>query len=219
MPRKPKIQPSSPDDAAAVPVPDPTALDEVAVPARRGRKPKAAALSFASPAAADVGSPAANDAGAEAPKAGLTKALGREGPGRKPKQAAGVEAALSFQDDAAEPQGQAPGQPKAEASLDLAGDDAPAAAVVAQADAAADSDPVQPGRDPVSPVSEAAPSGPTANAFVPAAPAARWDRTTDRVQFDWPAIERVAAQDGPNQAVAKLLVAARAVGASSRWPF
>jgi len=39
------------------------------------------------------------------------------------------------------------------------------------------------------------------------------------VRFDWPAIERVAAQGGPNQAMAKLLVAARAEGAQSRWPF
>ena len=40
----------------------------------------------------------------------------------------------------------------------------------------------------------------------------------DTVQFDWPAIERTAAEDGPNQGMAKLLVAARAEGANSRWP-
>ena len=51
-----------------------------------------------------------------------------------------------------------------------------------------------------------------------AKPAARWERDADTVQFDWPAIERTAAQDGPNQAMAKLLVAARAEGANSRWP-
>ena len=200
-------------------MPEPAAPDEVAVPARRGRKPKAAALSFASPPAADVGSPASDDAGAEAPKAGPAKAPGRKGQGRKPRQAAGAEAAPSIQDDIAEPQGQAPGQPEDEASLDLTGDDAPAAATASQADAAADSDPVQPGRDPVSPVTETAQSVLDTDASVPAAPAAHWDRTTDRVQFDWPAIERVAAQDGPNQAMAKLLVAARAEGTSSRWPF
>jgi len=49
-------------------------------------------------------------------------------------------------------------------------------------------------------------------------PAAHWDRVTDTVQFDWPAIERTAAEDGPNQDMAKLLVAARAEGANSRWP-
>jgi len=38
------------------------------------------------------------------------------------------------------------------------------------------------------------------------------------VRFDWPAIERTASQDGPNQGMAKLLIAARAEGANSRWP-
>ncbi len=52
----------------------------------------------------------------------------------------------------------------------------------------------------------------------PAQPAARWDPASDGVTFDWPAIERTAARDGPNQAMAKLLVAARAKGANSRWP-
>jgi hypothetical protein len=49
--------------------------------------------------------------------------------------------------------------------------------------------------------------------------AAKWDRATDSVTFDWPAIEQAAAQDGPNQGMAKLLIAARAEGATSRWPF
>jgi len=52
----------------------------------------------------------------------------------------------------------------------------------------------------------------------PATPAARWDRASDRASFDWPAIERIAAQHGPNQAMAKLVIAARAEGAHSRWP-
>ncbi len=52
-----------------------------------------------------------------------------------------------------------------------------------------------------------------------AKPAAQWDRATGTVRFDWAEIERTAAQEGPNQAMAKLLVAARAEGASSRWPF
>ena len=49
-------------------------------------------------------------------------------------------------------------------------------------------------------------------------PAASWDRATDTVHFDWAEIERTAAQDGPNQAMGKLLVAARAEGANARWP-
>ena len=37
--------------------------------------------------------------------------------------------------------------------------------------------------------------------------------------FDWPAIEAVAAVSGANQAMAKLLLAARSEGTNSRWPF
>ena len=82
-----------------------------------------------------------------------------------------------------------------------------------------DSGPVEPDLEPGRSVNEAAPSFPDTGVSVPAGPAADWDRTTDRVQFDWPAIERVAAQDGPNHGVSKLLIAARAEGAHSRWPF
>ena len=39
------------------------------------------------------------------------------------------------------------------------------------------------------------------------------------MRFDWAEIERAASHEGPNQAMAKLLVAARAEGANSRWPF
>lgn len=218
MTRKPKIQPS-PDNAAAVPVLGSTAPEEAAAPTRRGRKARAAALPFASPPVADVASPAPDDAGAGAPEAGPAKAPGRKGQSRKPKQAAGGQVVPSTQDSAAEPQDQAPGQPEVGAHSDLAGDDAPAAATAPQARTGADSDSVQPDRDPASPASGAAQSAPEAEASVSARPAARWDRTTDRVQFDWPAIERVAAEGGPNQAMAKLLVAAWAEGARSRWPF
>ncbi len=217
MARKPKTQPSP--DVPAVPAPGSAAPGEAAAPARRGRKPKAATLSFAPPAAADVGSPAPDDAGADVPKAGLTKALGRKGLGRKPKQAVGAEAVPSIQDGAAEPPGQAPREPETEANPDLTGDAALAAAAVPQAETAADSDPVQPDRDPVSTASKAAQSVREAGAPVPAKSAAHWDRATDAVEFDWPEIERMAAQDGPNQGMAKLLLAARAEGASSRWPF
>lgn len=53
----------------------------------------------------------------------------------------------------------------------------------------------------------------------PLKPAAHWDRATDSVVFDWLSIEHTAATGGPNQAMAKLLLAARAEGANSRWPF
>lgn len=49
--------------------------------------------------------------------------------------------------------------------------------------------------------------------------AVHWDLPTDTATFDWLAIEQVAAAQGPNQGMAKLLLAARAEGANSRWPF
>ncbi len=203
MARKPKTQPSP----------------EAAIPARRGRKPKAAAPSPELPLAASAGDPAADDAGADAPRGGPTKAPGRRGPGRKPKQAAGAEIAPAVPDNAAGPQGQASLQPEAEAILGLIEDHAPTAAAASQAEATADSDPAHSDLGLGRSADEAAQPSPEAGAFVPDKPAAHWDRTTDRVQFDWPAIERAAAQDGPNQGIAKLLVAARAEGAQSRWPF
>ena len=69
---------------------------------------------------------------------------------------------------------------------------------------------------------EAPPSPPAETddaAATPANAAVTWDRATDSVTFDWPEIERTASQVGPNQAMAKLLVAARAEGTRSRWPF
>ena len=171
------------------------------------------------PSASRQDDPAPSGVEADAPTAAPTKAPGRKGQGRKPKQAAGSEAVALIQDGATELQNQTPGQPEAKVSPDLVEADAPAVAAAPQAETAADSDPVQPDRDPVSPVSKAVQSVPEIKATVPAAPAAHWDRTTDRVRFDWPAIERVAVQDGPNQGMAKLLVAARAEVAGSRWPF
>ncbi len=216
MARKPKAQ-LHPDVAAALPVAL-AAMDDAPAPARRSRTAKASAPS-PEPSASRQDDPALSGVEAEAPTAAPTKAPGRRGPGRKPKQAAGSEAAASIQDGAMELQDQTPDQPEAEASLDLTGADAPAAAVAAQAEAAVGRDPVQPDRGPVSSADEAAQSVPKAETPVPAKPAAHWDQMTDKVQFDWPAIERVAAQDGPNQVMAKLLVAARAEGAGSRWPF
>ncbi len=213
MARKPKTQPS-PDTAAPVPMLEPATPDEAAIPACRGRKPKDAALLSAPPSTAST-----DGAEADVPTAAPTKAPGRRGAGRKAKQAVGAETAAAVQDEVAGPQGQAPGRPEAEASPGLTEAGAPAAAAVLQAEAAADSDPVQPDRDPVSSAGEAARSAPDAETSLSAKPAAHWDRRADLVRFDWPAIEQTAAQDGLNQAMAKLLLAARAEGARSRWPF
>lgn len=209
MARKPKAQPN----------PDLPAPGETAVPARRGRKPKAAAPPPELPVTAGDGSPATDDAEADVLTGGSTKVPSRRGPGRKPKQAAGAEIALAVQDDAAGPQDQTSHQPEAEALPDLIEDDARAAAAATRIEAAADSSFTQPDLNPGRSADEAAQPSPRADAFAPAKPAAHWDRTTDGMQFDWPAIEQAAAQDSPNQGMAKLLLAARAEGAQSRWPF
>lgn len=78
--------------------------------------------------------------------------------------------------------------------------------------------PVSAGEGNGVPADGTAPAPPSQNTPTPAKAAARWDRATDTVQFDWPEIERTASQGGPNQVMAKLLVAARAEGANSRWP-
>ena len=57
---------------------------------------------------------------------------------------------------------------------------------------------------------------PGLNAPSPTKPAAQWDRATDTMRLDWPAIERTAAAGSLNQGMAKLLIAARADGAYSR---
>ncbi len=65
--------------------------------------------------------------------------------------------------------------------------------------------------------SEPAPA--PAKAAAASKPAAQWDPAADTVRFDWAEIEQTASRPGPNQVMAKLLVAARAEGAGSRWPF
>ena len=72
--------------------------------------------------------------------------------------------------------------------------------------------------------SVAAPAARSSTSLASVAPkaassAARWNADTGMASFDWPVIEAVAATTGPNQAMAKLLLAARAEGANSRWPF
>ena len=85
------------------------------------------------------------------------------------------------------------------------------------------SEPMDAGSAPTEAVAETTPAEPTPSAAehaaAPSKPAARWDPAADTVQFDWPEIEQTASRPGPNQVMAKLLVAARAEGATSRWPF
>jgi hypothetical protein len=209
MARKPKTQPST-EAAAAVPVPE-----LATAPARRGRKPKAP--SPALPLMVRDDDPATDAAEAGASEAGPTNAPGRRGPGRKPKQRAGAEAATLPQDTAVEQAG-AMANPSAAGLGQLpAEDDAAVAERVVPLREAAAGDAGHGG----APAGTAAPSAVPAAIGVVAASrtvsAARWDRATDAVRFDWPGIERIASAAGPNQGMAKLLVAARAEGASSRW--
>ncbi len=94
----------------------------------------------------------------------------------------------------------------------------PTAASASQVDDAAGGGPPQPDADSGGSTVEAAQPSAEMDAPTPTRPAARWDQDTGMVRFDWPEIERTAAQEGPNQGTAKLLVAARAEGANSRWP-
>lgn len=69
------------------------------------------------------------------------------------------------------------------------------------------------------PEAEPAAPLPAEDAATPSKPAAHWDAAAGTARFDWPEIERTASRPGPNQVMAKLLIAACAEGANSRWPF
>jgi len=177
-------------------------LDGAPAPVRRGRKPNAAALPEL-PAMTDSDDAGGTDtAGATPNVATMEDAPVRRRPGRPRKQAA--EPSSSPQEDAGgQPEPDA-GQPDALTTPAPVGGDAMIAemAYPVSGDAGGDAAPPPNDQD-------------TAH---PAQPAAHWDRATDTVRFEWAEIERTAAQSGPNQAMAKLLVAARAEGANSRWP-
>jgi len=194
MARKPKSAPSNePELSANEPQPSP---DETPVPARRGRKKAPAAISGPAPADDDAAAPALS-------MTGSPPAKGRKSPGRRKA------APPSLLDQALEQQPEpdmASSGPAAEPAS--AGDDTMIAEMAC---------PVRAGDASAAPSTNATPQSLPHDA-PPAKPAAQWDRATDTVQFDWPEIERTASQDGPNQVMAKLLVAARAEGANSRWP-
>ena len=175
-------------------------------PARRSRKPKAELGELALAAGGD----------AEPAEALPDEAPARGKPGRKPKVR--PEAALpAMAGD--EPPAMVVDQLDAMAEPAPAGDDAMIAEMAGPVSAGGEGSagegsapgPASADADGMSPA-----SGPVGSEPLP--PAAWWDRASDRVRFDWPAIERTASQEGPHQAMAKLLVAARAEGAHSRWP-
>jgi len=215
MARKPKIPPST-EATATVSGQKRAAKDVTPVSVGKGRKPKTAARTPELATAVESGHAVTvgADAGVHAPDTRDTPARGRQG--RVPKPTASTPTAPLLQEDAKERRGRKSIQPEAE--LEPIGDDAPNAEVISPIEIAADSDAAPPVTDLGAPTIEAATSSPSPDTSVPSKPAAHWDRAADTVRFDWPEIERTASQAGPNQGMAKLLVAARAEGANSRWP-
>ena len=143
----------------------------------------------------------------------------RAWPGRKPRQPVDDAATLLPQDDVQE-QGQlgaSMDQPETVQPIPDAGN-ASTAEMEVHGISAASSDAASDDGDPDRSADDAVPLLPGLETVTRAKPAAHWDRVTDVVQFDWAEIERTASQDGPNQIMAKLLIAARAEGANSRWP-
>lgn len=198
-------------------------------PARRGRKPRAAETPVETPAEplstmdSDdmVAGSSDADAGISAPSE--KPARGRPGPKPKPR---GVEAATPVQQVKRKP-GRPPRTP---APAPEPAVENPQSAELASPVSAPSKGAKGPGRTvadtasagaaapiPASP-KLASPKLASSKSASPVKPAAQWDRATDTVQFDWAAVEQTASQDGPNQVMAKLLIAARAEGANSRWP-
>lgn len=222
MARKPKPT-RSVEALAATAEPELPVLGEAPAPVRRGRPPKPAETPPPSSAAEDDSVAAADIAAAGDDMAANTEAdapdtLSKRRQGRKPKPSGGATAPFSRDEPrrAMAKRGRKPGdaEPAAETedaalSAEAADEDGPAAGSGANARNAAGGKPAD----------EAAPSSVVSGPTASSRPAAHWDRATGTVQFDWPEIERTASQDGPNQVMAKLLVAARAEGAHSRWPF
>lgn len=206
MARKPKIAPST--EAATVSGQKRAAKDVTPASVGKGRKPKTASRM------PEVATAVESGYAAEGVDAADTPARGRQD--RMPEQAAGTAAAPLLQEDAKGRRGRKSIQLKAE--LQRIGGDAQNAEVVAPIEIAAGGDAAPPVTDPSAPTIEAATSSSSLDTSVPSKPTAQWDRATDTVRFDWPEIDRTALQEGPNQGMAKLLVAARAEGANSRWP-
>ena len=137
---------------------------------------------------------------------------------RKPKATQAAEAAVL---DATPTPARRGRPPRAKTMLQPPAEDSMAASMGVEDAGAATEPDAAPIPKPMS--ADNAPAEPTpAPAETAAAPlksAAQWDPAADTVQFDWPEIEQTASRPGPNQVMAKLLVAARAEGANSRWPF
>ena len=223
MARKSKAAPVA-DVAQVVASAAPTISDDAPAPVRRGRKPKSATMSPQPANIVDNGDAAARTVAAvAADTASMDEGDQpiRARPGRKPKQPINDAATLLPQDHAQEQPDASMDQPETAQPAPDGGDVLMAEMDVHSADGIADAESSNTSSGNVGPdtaTDDAVPLLPGLETAARAKPAAHWDRVTDAVQFDWAEIERTASQDGPNQAMAKLLVAARAEGANSRWP-
>lgn len=218
MARKPK--PSRPTEAsAAAAEPELPMLNEAPAPVRRGRPPKSAKAPLPSSAAADDSVAGTDVAGADEAGADARDIPPKRRQGRKPKLPAGAVAVPLSRDEprrVKRQQGRKPDDAESAAepggavrSAEGGDEDGMPAGSDADQQNVAESQAADEAATP------AAVSGPMASSK----PVAQWDASTDTVQFDWSEIERTASQGGPNQIMAKLLIAARAEGAQSRWPF
>ena len=215
MARKPKAQ-LHPDVAAALPVAL-AAMDDAPAPARRGRKAKAGAPSPELSTSGHDDTPAGGIE-ANADSAAQAEVPRRKGPHRSPKSPAIAATAPLPEGGASGRRGPKRRTPQPDATPKWVGNEAQSHEGKPQTESDASTDPVPMDTAPAIPSDDAQPPLPGLDAPSSAQPAAHWDRAMDTVRFDWPAIERTATQGGPNQGMAKLLVAARAEGANSRWP-
>ena len=215
MARKPKTASNNEPDTsidAALP-----ALSDAVTPVRRGRKPKTVGLPEPL-AMMDSDDAVGGTVDADGSVAEPIAAPVRKRPGPKPKQRAGAAEAAPLQSGAAEKPGRKARAPDAILEPVPTADSMSNAEVEARQQQAYGYKAATLETTPATAAGDAAPTGSGQNMATSAKPAAHWDRGTDTVRFEWVEIEQTAAQDGPNQAMAKLLVAARAEGANSRWP-
>ena len=206
MARKPKTAPSGGDKTR---VEDSASVSEGATVRKRGRLKSLPASAQPAPAITtsdqdrnqNIGEAGGGAVGLEEPRV-------RRRPGPRPKHLDEKGAARQLGQDAKPKRGQKARLP----ALASAASDVDAAGLASQSEETAGSDEARPhaSADRVASI--------PARAEASTKAAAEWDQATDTVTFDWTAIERTAAQAGPNQVMAKLLVAARAEGANSRWP-
>lgn len=192
--------------------------DGATAPIRRGRKPKLTAIPPKVTVAPSGDNAAVNAIAAGGRAADIEAPPARRRPGPKPRQRVEMAETAPLRTASVKP-----GR-RARAPMPPASDTAPASshqtipALVSSPTSASDSvsGALLPGRGQAA-GQDATRSIASESADL-AQPAAQWDRATDAVRFDWTAIQQTASREGPNQVLAKLLVAARAEGANSRWP-